>query len=44
MKEAGELLGLLATDGFPALYAGGGTTVGGPAVDTEGLWGIGEED
>jgi hypothetical protein len=51
MKEAGELLEILASGGLLAIYAGGilepageGTTVGGPAVDTEGLEGIGEED
>ena len=52
MKEAGELLEVYAgvgTCGLPAVYAGGmlergGTTVGGPAVETGGLRGIGEED
>jgi len=54
MKEAGELLVCAGAGEFPAVYTGGmlelagdeggGTTVGGPAVDTEGLKGIGEED
>jgi len=52
MKEAGELLETFTGTGrLLAVYAGGilepagkGTTVGGPAVDTEGLEGIGEED
>jgi hypothetical protein len=52
MKEAGELLEECAgagTCGLPAVYAGGmlergETTVGGPAVETEGLEGLGEED
>ena len=50
MKEAGELLGVFAGAGeFPAIYAGGileggGLTVGGPAVATEGRGTTGEED
>lgn len=50
MKKAGELLGVCAGAGaFPAVYTGGmleggGLTVGGPAVATEGRGTIGEED
>lgn len=50
MKEAGELPDVCAGAGeFPAVYAGGileggGLTVGGPAVATEGWGTIGEED
>jgi hypothetical protein len=54
MREAGTLLDASGTAGFPAIYVGGGfelagrgereTTVGGPAVDADGIGKIGEED
>jgi hypothetical protein len=54
MKEVGTLLEVAGTAVFPTIYVGGGfelvgrgereTAVGGPAVDADGLRGIGEED
>jgi hypothetical protein len=51
MKEVGTLLDVSGTADFPTIYVGGielvgrgETTVGGPAVDADGLGGIGEED
>jgi hypothetical protein len=54
MIEVGTLLDVSGTAGFPAIYVGGvfelagrgerETTVGGPAVDVDGIGGIGEED